>query len=301
MARTPDVDVLAVQHDGALINALAVRGDLDVFGDDPVAGLLVAWVESIDAGIDDGRSWVVPEQERTPVTPVRPHRRGRAGLVAGATVAVLVVSSGAAAAVTGDALAIVRAPIDVLGRVSPFAAGQDDAKSELPEPAAPVAGPNKLLADAQRALAQGDTEEAARLLAQAQGLLGDVANPGQQHRIDKLTAQLGADHQGRGKGSDQDKGKGTDQDKGKGTDQDNGKDSDQDKGKDANQDKGKDTDQGTGTTQEPGTSAPGNQGKHSTRAHGSEKPEQSSDANKVKSGNGTAKGTGQGMSGGQRT
>ena len=262
MARTPDVDVLAVQHDGVLINALAVRGDLDAFAADPVADLLVSWVQSIDEGIDDSAAWVMPEQEWTRVTPRR--QRGRAGLVAGVTAAVLVVSSGAAAAVTGDALAIVRAPIEVLGRVSPFHTGQDEAKDGakdgLPEPAAPVAEPNKLLADVRRALAQGDKAEATRLLAQAQDLLGDAVNPGQQHRIDKLTSQLGTESQG----------------------------------------KGKETNQGKGSKQEPGTSASGNQGKHSTRAHGTGKLSESPDAGKPKSGKGTAKGTDESKSGGQK-
>jgi hypothetical protein len=290
MARSHDVDVLAVQRDGALVNALAVRGDLHDVADDPVARMLVAWVESVDAGLDDSRPWLMPEQERTPVPPDR--RRGRAGLVAGVTAAVLVVSSGAAAAVTGDALAIVRAPIEVLGRVNPFVGGQEetkDAKSGLPEAASPVAGPNKLLADAQRALAQGDVTEAARLLAQAQGLLGDATNPGQQHRIDKLTAQLGSGNQGKGKDVDQGKGKDVDQGK--------GKDVDQGKGKDVDRGKGKDVNQGTGTTQEPGTATSGNQGKQSTRAHGSEKPGGSSDATKVKPGGEPATSTGEDKSG----
>jgi hypothetical protein len=314
MSRSHDVDVLAVQRDGALVNALAGRGDLHDVADDPVARMLVAWVESIDAGLDDGRSWVVPEQERTPVPPDR--RRGRAGLVAGVTAAVLVVSSGAAAAVTGDALAIVRAPIEVLGRVNPFVGGQEetkDAKSGLPEAASPVAGPNKLLADAQRALAQGDVTEAARLLAQAQGLLGDATNPGQQHRIDKLTAQLGSGNQGKGKDVNQGKskdanqgkskdanqGKSKDANQGKSKDVDQGKskDVDQGKSKDVDQGKSKDVDQGTGTTQEPGTATSGNQGKQSTRAHGSEKPGGSSDATKVKPGGEPATSPGEDRSG----
>lgn len=297
MVRTPDVDVLAVQQDGALVNALAVRGDLDSFADDPVARLLVAWVESIDTGLDEGGPWLMPEQERTPVTPIR--RRGRAGLVAGVTAAVLVVSSGAAAAVTGDALAIVRAPIEVLGRVNPFVGDQDEtgnAKADLPEPASPVAGPNKLLADAQRALAQGDVEEAARLLAQAQALLDNAANPGQQHRIDKLAAQLGGDS--KGKGVDQGKGKDVNRGNGKDVNPGKGKDVNQGNGKDVNPGKGKDVNQGTGTTQEPGTSTSGNQARHSTRAQGAEKPGES-DATTVTSGGETAKSTSEGKSGQQ--
>jgi hypothetical protein len=309
MTRTPDVDVLAVQHDGALVSALAVRGDLDDFAGDPVAEMLGAWVKSIDDGIDDSSaSWVMPEQQPTPVAPIR--HRGRAGLVAGVTAAVLVVSSGAAAAVTGDALAIVRAPIEALGRVSSIGVGQDDAKDVLPEQASPVAGPNKLLADAQRALAQGDTEEAARLLAQAQGLFGDAANPGQQHRIDKLTAQLGDGNPGKdanpdqGKGADQGKGKGADQGKGKGADQGKGKGADQGKGKGADQGKAKGADQGKakGADQGGGAGAGTTSGTARTAEPREpvDPPVTPEGTSKSTSGKSSPKTSGQGKSGGQK-
>ena len=322
MTRTPDADVLALQQDGALVSALAVRGDLDGFAGDPVAELLGAWVKSIDEGIDDsGSSWVVPEQQPTPVTPIR--HRGRAGLVAGVTAAVLVVSSGAAAAVTGDALAIVRAPIEAFGRVSVFGVGQDDAKDVLPEPASPVAKPNKLLADAQRALAQGNTEEAARLLAQAQGLLGDAANPGQQHRIDKLTAQLEDGTHGKdsnqGKAKDADQGKGKDGNQGKAKDSDQGKgqgkDADQGQGKDADQGKGqgKDADQGQGKDANEGQAKGADQGGDAGAAATSgtartgepnepvDPPVKPEGTSKGTSGKSSPKTGGQGKSGGQKT
>ena len=319
MAGTPDVDVLAVQHDGALINALAVRGDLDAFADDPVAGLLVAWVESIDAGIDDEQvvGWC-PSRSATPVTPVR--HRGRAGLVAGVTAAVLVVSSGAAAAVTGTRWRSCARRSRSSGGSAPSTVGQDDAKAALPEPAAPVAGPNKLLADAQRALAQGDTEEAASGSSPRPrdcsvtrptpvSSTGSTSSPLSSGPTTRARARTSTRAQGprtstraQGKDVDQGQGKDVDQGQGKDVDQGKGKDVDQGQGKDVDQGQGKDVDQGTGSTQEPGTSASEQPGQaRRPGLTGPEKPEESSDASKVKSGKGTAKSTSEGKSGGQKT
>jgi hypothetical protein len=240
MARTPDIDVLAVQQDAALVNALAVRADLDDFPDDHVATLLAAWTASIDAGVDASEPWRLPEPALTPVGAERRSGRGRAGVVAGAVVAALVASGGAAAAVTGDPLAVVRAPIEALERVNPFAGDEDNAKTTLPEPAAPVAEPNKLLASAQRALAQGDLEEAARLLAEAQALLGDTMTPGQERRIDRLLEQLSGEAKGQGQGKPDDAGQGKPDDAGQGKPDDAGQGKPDDAGQGKPGDQGQD-------------------------------------------------------------
>lgn len=188
----PEVDMVAVQRDAVIVQTLASRSIPDGGIDDPIVVALAAWVAQIDAGIDETVRFVVPEAAGRDLTLAQaPRRRGKhATLLAGSTVFALVVSGGAAAAVTGDPLAVVRAPLHALGTVNPFADEDSTAAERLPNQTPEIANANKLLADAHRAMGQGDPDEAAQLIAEAQAQLGDSTNPGQQNRIDKLTDRL---------------------------------------------------------------------------------------------------------------
>ena len=194
MARE-DIDRVAVQRDAALVHALSTRtvpaADVDL--DDPVVVYLARWVDWIDDGVTEDTAFEL-EMHKDRVVSLSGSRRKRAALIAGSTVAALLVSSGAAAAVTGDPLLIAKAPFTVLKHVNPFDGGDAPGASEkLPSNAADVAKGNKLLADAQRAAAQGDSQRAKALLVEAQSLLGEELTKGQQNRVDKLNEDLGID------------------------------------------------------------------------------------------------------------
>jgi hypothetical protein len=174
-----ELDVAAVQRDAQTVQALASRVPALLDHDDPIAHHLAAWVEEIDRGIDPTVVVRVPTSG-TNVTPVSDHRGRRAAGVVGVTVMALVISSGAAAAVTGDPLAAVKAPLAALKTINPFAGDgpEDSPAKDLPE----VADTNRLLADARKAIAQGELERAEELLERA-GSAGD-------RRVDKLTVRL---------------------------------------------------------------------------------------------------------------
>ncbi len=183
-----ELDTVAVQQDAASVHALATRALDEVDMHDPAVAVLATWVAEIDSGIDETTVFVMPQ---TPVgessTIVIAASRGRrTALIAGSTVLALVVSGGAAAAVTGDPLALVRAPLHAMAKVNPFVDSESNARDRLPKQAPTAANANKLLADAQRAMANGDTAKANELLADAEALLGGSVNPGQQNRIDRL-------------------------------------------------------------------------------------------------------------------
>jgi hypothetical protein len=191
MARHAD-DLTAVQLDALTIHALATRDTDLIDRRDPVVSALAGWVAQIDEGIESAVPFVLPgAYGRAASASGRRGRTGRAALIAGSTVLALAVSGGAAAAMTGDPLAAIRAPMKVLAKVNPFAGdGADkaaDSRELLPQQTPAKAQANKLLADARRALAQGHPHQARRLAAEAEALLGDQANPGQQKRIDKLS------------------------------------------------------------------------------------------------------------------
>lgn len=188
-----DSDAVAVQQDAASVHALATRAFAEVDMHDPAIAILAAWAADIDAGIDEAALFVMPAATRSAGLAglgVSDSRGRRTALIAGSTVFALVVSGGAAAAVTGDPLAMVRGPLHALGKVNPFADTESNARERLPEQAPTTADANKLLADAQRAVANGDMEKAQQLLTEAQALMGGAANPGQQNRIDKLIDDL---------------------------------------------------------------------------------------------------------------
>ena len=197
-----EFDRLAVQRDAALVHALATRTvpPLDVDLNDPVVTSLVAWVDWVDAGVNEVEVFELADhKDRFVATRGKRHR---AALIAGSTVAALVVTSGAAAAVTGDPFIVAKAPLSVIEKINPFDSdgGSGD---RLPEKASDVAKANALLAEAQRAMANGDSAEAERLLAEATAALGDSANRGQQNRIDKLVEDIDSGGQSKpGSGGD---------------------------------------------------------------------------------------------------
>ncbi|HEX5017513.1 MAG TPA: hypothetical protein VFX15_08005 [Actinomycetes bacterium] len=205
---TDNVDRVAVQRDALLVHALATRSlpadEVDIH--DPVVGYLAAWVDWVDESVDDAAAFepFVGDQAmgKDRLAAARTKKRNRAALIAGSTVAALVVSSGAAAAVTGDPFLVAKAPLRVLEKVNPFDDdGSDhDARNTLPEQTPDVAKANKLLANAQRAAAQGDTEKAQRLLDKASEMLGENPTPGQQARIDHIVAEITGDGTAGGEG-----------------------------------------------------------------------------------------------------
>ncbi len=184
-----ELDMVAVQGDAALVDALATRsvGASDL--DDPVVRALAEWGEYVDDGLDDAVTFVMPGSAGA-ARAAHAGRGRRTMLVAGSTALALVVSGGAAAAVTGDPLAVVKAPLHALGTVNPFSGDETNAGDRLPNPTPTKAQANKLLADARRAMAQDHPVKAQRLLAEAKVLLGDDVNPGQQKFIDALTNAL---------------------------------------------------------------------------------------------------------------
>jgi hypothetical protein len=260
-----ELDPAAIGRDAALIQALSRRtsppSDVER---DAVVESLTAWVGWVDtpAGIDVALPMPTPRSlGRDRVVSLDAQRQRRAALVVGATIAALVVSSGAAAAVTGDPFAVARAPLSVIEQFSPFGDGSSNARESLPDPASPTADVNKLLADAQRAVAAGEFDEAERLLDQAGAALGEGANPGQEHRIDRLLDLVanGPDHgpgQGQAHGHDgtADQGKGTSNRPGGRADHAHGQIADPDHGSGKGrsnghgQGKGQDVEQGAGTS-----------------------------------------------------
>jgi len=243
-----EFDRLAVQRDAALVQALATRAvpPLDIDLDDPVVTCMAAWVDWIDAGVNEAKVFeLAAHKDRVAAS----HRRSpRAAMIAGSTVAVLVVTSGAAAAVSGDPFMVAKAPFSVIQKINPFD-NDDSARQRLPDQAPAVADVNKLLADAQRAMANGDAAEAERLIAEATAALGNSANPGQQNRIDKLVEDIdsgGQNQPGSGGGNPGGGGNGKDPDSGdpdNGTpDKDNGPVDKDPVDKDPNSDKGQDKD-----------------------------------------------------------
>ena len=197
-----EFDRLAVQRDAALVHALATRTapPIDIDLSDPVVTYLESWVDWVDEGVDADEVFVLG-QHKDRVAAKRSNRH-RAALIAGSTMAALVVTSGAAAAVTGDPFIVAKAPLSVIEQINPFDS-DSSAGDRLPDNAPEVARVNALLAEAQRAMARGDTAEAERLMDEATAALGDGGNPGQQTRIDKLAEDLKAGGQSQpGQGDD---------------------------------------------------------------------------------------------------
>jgi hypothetical protein len=215
---TNEFDAVAVQQDAASVHALATRAFGEVDMNDPAVALLAAWVAEIDNGVDEVAQFVMPQNGSSGSSPVAisAPRGRRAALIAGSAAFALVVSGGAAAAVTGDPLAAVRAPLHALEKLNPFADTVTNARERLPLSAPTTANANKLLADAQRAMARGQTSKAQKLIAEAEALLGGTANPGQLNRLEKLKAKVAGQSDPKGKGPVNTLGEGQSDPKGKG-------------------------------------------------------------------------------------
>jgi hypothetical protein len=113
----------------------------------------------------------------------------------------------------------VRAPLQALGKANPFADSDTNSRERLPQETPATANANKVLADAQRAMAKGDTAKAQKLIAAAETLMGGAANPGQQNRIDRLNDELAGQtepNEPKGKGPVDRPSQGSDDPKGKG-------------------------------------------------------------------------------------
>src|SRR4051812_37802822 len=118
---TENFDREVVQSDAALLHALATRslrtGDAEL--GDPVVMALALWVDWVDAGVDEEAVFDI-SMGKDRVVALHPRRHSRAALIAGSTIAALVVSSGAAAAVTGDPFLVAKAPLKAISSVNPF-------------------------------------------------------------------------------------------------------------------------------------------------------------------------------------
>ncbi|HEX7188916.1 MAG TPA: hypothetical protein VF423_11885, partial [Actinomycetes bacterium] len=187
------LDVLALQRDGELLDALCQRRSVP--SDDSAILLLQAFAADVDQGLaelfaalDDaagspsGRDGT---PESAPGDQVGRRRRltaaATAALVLGGTLSV----SGVAAAVTGDPFA----PYRAVGQALSF--GDDD----LPPHAAEVAHLNKRLSGARAALAKGEVDQVRDLVAALRVELGrSDLTPAQrakfEHKLDVLAAAI---------------------------------------------------------------------------------------------------------------
>ncbi|MDH4160417.1 MAG: hypothetical protein OEV62_09180, partial [Actinomycetota bacterium] len=195
------------------------------------------------------------------------------------TVAALVVgSSGVAAAVTGDPFAPIKGMTHLVtggadageGHVVAGPGGRK--KGSLPETAAHVAVFTKKLTGVRPMLAKGDADAARDVLQSALADLvasGAPIPPGLQNRIDKLADRIDAvaatGDQGSGSGSDQGSGSGSDQGSGSGSDQGSGSGS----GSGSDQGSGGGSDQGSGSGSDQGSGGGSDQGSGSGSDQGS--------------------------------
>ena len=184
-----ELDVVAVQQDAVTVQALSTRSTRRPGPRRPCR--CSCWPPGCRGSTQASTTPVVRVSSRSRSCGQR-RAGGRAkgsarGLVAGSTVLALVVSSGAAAAVTGDPLLVVRAPFEVLGEGEPLRRRR---VGRTRPPSRTGTGGGRCQQAARRCPAgawhRGDVEEAERLLAEAEALLGDAVNPGQQNRIDKI-------------------------------------------------------------------------------------------------------------------
>ena len=205
MTGTADRDLILVQQDAVLLDAVSRRADLSAFAEEPLAALLAALAADVDR---DGLGLVpsrvpaeVPLNAAGTVASL-PARR-RTGAVVLTVAALLVGSSGVAAAVTGDPLAgfknavhlVTGAPSDEPSATpQPSASGTGVGRDgALPDTAAAEAQLNKQLDQVGVLIARGDLDAARALLAAAQtelaGLSGQAA-AGLQNRLDALAARI---------------------------------------------------------------------------------------------------------------
>jgi hypothetical protein len=200
-----DPDLVLIQQDGLLLETVSRRGDLSAFADEPVATLLAGLAAEADRGgmapaERYGPSGLEPPAHRLSPAPGRFSRHSGAVVL---TVAALVVgSSGVAAAVTGD-------PFAPFKGVTHLVTGGSDAgdgtlvadrggkghDGRLPDTAADIAVFNKKMTGVGPLLAHGDAESAREMLQAALSDLvasGAEIPPGLQNRVDKLTDRIDA-------------------------------------------------------------------------------------------------------------
>ena len=204
-AAAVDRDLVLIQQDGLLLETVSRRGDLSAFADEPVAALLAGLAAEADRGgmapaERYGPSGLEPPAHRLSPAPGRFSRHSGAVVL---TVAALVVgSSGVAAAVTGDPLAPFRGVTHLVTGGSDAGEGKlvadrrgKDHDGSLPSTATHVAVFNKKMTGFGPLLAHGDAESAREML---QAALSDLVASGAeipaglQNRVDKLTDRIDA-------------------------------------------------------------------------------------------------------------
>ncbi|MDH5277961.1 MAG: hypothetical protein OEW53_02825, partial [Actinomycetota bacterium] len=233
-----DRDLVLIQQDGLLLETVSRRRDLSAFSDEPIAALLAGLASEADRGGMAPAERYGPTGMRPPTHRIapQPSRLSRHSGAVVLTVAALVVgSSGVAAAVTGDPFAPIKGMTHLVtggadageGHVVAGPGGRK--KGSLPETAAHVAVFTKKLTGVRPMLAKGDADAARDVLQSALADLvasGAPIPPGLQNRIDKLADRIDAvaatGDQGSGSGSDQGSGSGSDQGSGSGSDQGSG-------------------------------------------------------------------------------
>jgi hypothetical protein len=228
-------DMVAVTEDAYLVDQLSRRAGVDdvraVFADDRVAQLLVSLVADVDDDLPladnhslattmpGGRPWeaagtALPKERRRPLALVT------AAAVAGA----VLLSSGAAAAVTGSPLTPWRAAVHAVW--SPEQGATLAEPRSLPSQAADPAQVNQRLSGVGAALAQGRLDDARDQLAAARALVDAGADlpPGQEQRLQNLETRLQSLLDGKpGKGGGQGPSAGTGKATGNGTGNGTGK------------------------------------------------------------------------------
>ena len=215
MSATADRDLLLVQEDALLVETVARRGDLSAFRDEPLAALLGALAADVDEG-----DMAPPTRYAPIVVPAtsshspRSRPRHHTGVVALTVAAVLVGSSGVAAAVTGDPLAAIKGAAHLV--TGPANGPKADEPSDgqglgrdgsLPDPAAAEAVLNRSLNQVGRLIARGDLDEARALLVAATAQLASLGNdvaPGMEQRLEAI-----ADRIDRAEGASKDKSDGS--------------------------------------------------------------------------------------------
>jgi outer membrane biosynthesis protein TonB len=179
--REEDIDVLAVQRDDELLDALAARGAVPAFAaNDPVAGLLAALAAEVDD--DLGPATPFEGYALAGMAPMRrPRRIGRRTVLAVGVAGAVLSASGVAAAVSGDPFA----PIRPIGK----------AIVDLKPAKVTPAQVDKELDGADAALGRGDHRTAREKLEKAKEKARKLSGPegeAARQRLAQLEAELAA-------------------------------------------------------------------------------------------------------------
>jgi outer membrane biosynthesis protein TonB len=194
MAAGEPIDVRNIGRDDSLLDSLGQRRGRRFTADDPAARLLAALAADVDEvtvarRLRVGRLASLPlPAERVParLLPAVRYRLRRAArsVVVAALAAGLLSISGMAAAVTGDALAPVKAVVSTVTRVELPITGDSSVASGDVE---------RDLAIAEAAITRGDLAGAREMVAQAREQLPDVAaeaKPGLLVRVEQVEARI---------------------------------------------------------------------------------------------------------------